>query len=202
MPFKVLVADDDIITRRLIENIIVKNGYESMICNNGTDALEQLSKPNAPNLAILDWNMPGIQGIEICRRLRELKLKINPYLIILTASMNEKKDVLESFRTGANDYMEKPFDAKELIARVKLGEKLISLEIKLADRIDALEEANKHIKTLQGILPICMHCHDIRKDNESWERIEEYISRHTDAQFSHGLCPKCMKKHYPEVSQE
>ena len=202
MAFKVLVADDDIITRRLVENIIIKNGYEPVSCQNGTEALEQLSNPSGPNLAILDWNMPGIQGIEICKRLRELKLKITPYLIILTASMNEKKDVLETFRTGANDYMEKPFDAKELIARVKLGEKLIKLEIELADRIKALEEANKHIKTLQGILPICMHCHDIRKDNESWERIEEYISRHTDAQFSHGLCPKCMKKHYPEVSSE
>ena len=202
MPFKVLVADDDIITRRLVENVMLKNGYEIVSCQNGTEAWEHLSEPHGPKLAILDWVMPGLQGIEICRRIREQKFKINPYLIILTASMNEKKDVLESFRTGANDYVEKPFDSNELIARVKLGEKLINLQIELADRIKALEEAYQHIKTLQGILPICMHCHNIRNDNESWERIEEYISRHTDAQFSHGLCPKCMKKHYPEISPQ
>jgi sigma-B regulation protein RsbU (phosphoserine phosphatase) len=200
MPFKILVADDDVITRRIVENVISKNGYDVVSCQNGTEAWEHLSSPRGPKLAILDWVMPGMQGIEICKKIREQKLKINPYLIILTASMNEKKDVLESFRTGANDYIEKPFDSNELIARVKLGEKLIKLQIELSERIKALEEAYQHIRTLQGILPICMHCHNIRNDNESWERVEEYISRHTDAQFSHGLCPKCMKKYYPEIS--
>lgn len=200
MAFKILVADDDIITRRLVENVMHKNGYDIVPCKNGNEAWEQLRDPAGPKLAILDWVMPGIQGIEICKRIREQKFKIKPYLIILTASMNEKKDVLETFRTGANDYIEKPFDSNELIARVKLGEKLINLQIELSKRISALEEAQQHIKTLQGILPICMHCHNIRKDNESWERIEEYISRHTDAQFSHGLCPKCLKKHYPEIT--
>ncbi|MFA6566839.1 MAG: response regulator [Victivallales bacterium] len=200
MPFEVLVADDDIITRRLVENIMQKNGYDTVSCQNGNEAWEHLNNPEGPKLAILDWIMPGIQGIEICKRVREQKLKISPYLIILTASKNEKKDVLETFRAGANDYIEKPFDSNELIARVKLGEKLITLQVELSERLKSLEEAYQHIKTLQGILPICMHCHDIRNDNESWERIEEYISRHTDAQFSHGLCPKCMKKYYPDIS--
>jgi DNA-binding response OmpR family regulator len=202
MAFKILVADDDNITRRLVEMVMEKNGYDILSCNNGTEAWEHLSNPQGPKLAILDWIMPGMQGIEICKKIREQKFKINPYLIILTASMNEKKDVLETFRTGANDYIEKPFDSNELIARVKLGENLIKLQIELSERIKALEEANLHIKTLQGILPICMHCHNIRNDNESWERIEEYIARNTDAQFSHGLCPKCMKKHYPEIAPE
>ena len=158
MSFKVLIADDDIITRRLVENVISKNGYEIVSCQNGTEAWGHLRDPQGPKLAILDWNMPGMQGIEICKRLREQKFKINPYLIILTASMNEKKDVIETFRTGANDYVEKPFDPNELIARVKLGERLITLQIELSNRIEALEAANQHIKTLQGILPICMHC--------------------------------------------
>ena len=200
MSFKVLVADDDIITRRLLENIMIRNVYDLVSCENGDEAWRFLNETNGPKLAILDWIMPGLQGIEICRRIREKKFSIKPYLIILTASMNERKDVLESFRTGANDFIEKPFDSNELIARVRLGEKLVNLQIELAERIKALEEARIHIKTLQGILPICMHCHKIRNDSESWEKIEEYIERHTDALFSHGLCPKCLKKYYPDIA--
>jgi DNA-binding response OmpR family regulator len=197
MPFKILVAEDDVISRHLLVNLLVKNGYEVISCEDGNEAWEHLSKPDGPRLAILDWMMPGLRGIEICKRIREENLKISPYLIILTASKNEKKDVLEIFRTGTNDYIEKPFNANELIARVKLGEEHIKLQIELDERIMALEEAYQHIKTLQGILPICMHCHNIRNDNESWERLEDYISRHTEAQFSHGICPKCAEKLYP-----
>ncbi|MFA6290838.1 MAG: response regulator transcription factor [Victivallales bacterium] len=199
MPFKILVAEDDIISKRLLVNLLLKSGYDVTACQNGTEAWEHLNSPDGSHLAILDWNMPGMQGIEICRKIREQSLKIKPYLIILTASRNEKKDVIEIFRTGTNDYMEKPFDVNEVIARVKLGEEHIKLQVELADRIRALEEAHQHIKTLQGILPICMHCHNIRNDSESWERLEDYISRHTDAQFSHGICPKCAEKLYPDL---
>jgi len=202
MSFKILIADDDNVTRRLIENILMRNAYEFISCQNGDDAFEELKDEDGPKLALLDWVMPGLQGIEICKKLRAIKFNINPYLIILTASMNEKKDVLETFRTGANDFIEKPFDSNELLARVKLGRELVSLHIALAERIKALEEANQHIKTLQGILPICMHCHKIRNDNQSWERVEEYIAKHSDAQFSHGLCPECRDKHYPDLKKK
>ena len=201
MPLKTLVAEDDVISRRLLANLLQKNGYDVTESQNGNEAWEHLCRPDGPKLAILDWNMPGMQGIEICKRIREQNLKIKPYLIILTASRNEKKDVIEIFRTGTNDYMEKPFDPGEVIARVKLGEEHIRIQIELADRIKALEEANQHIMTLQGILPICMHCHNIRNDDESWERLENYISRHTDAHFSHGICPKCAEKFYPGLNK-
>ena len=199
MPFKILVAEDDAISRHLLVNLLVRSGYEVIACQNGNEAWEHLSSPDGPHLAILDWMMPGLRGIDICKNVREQNLKISPYLIILTASKNEKKDVLEIFRTGTNDYIEKPFNANELIARVKLGEEHIRLQIELTEHIRALEEAHQHIQTLQGILPICMHCHNIRNDNESWERIEDYISRHTEAQFSHGICPKCAEKLYPDL---
>ncbi len=199
MAFKILVADDDNITLRMIENILRKGSYDPVPCRTGDEAFEKLKEEDSPKIALLDWVMPGMQGIEICSRLREIKFKIDPYLIILTASMNEKKDVLHTFRTGANDYIEKPFEPNDLLSRIKIGHELVTLRITLAERMHALEEAYQHIKTLQGILPICMHCHKIRNDNESWERVEEYISRHTDAKFSHGLCPECRKLHYADL---
>ena len=199
MPFKILVAEDDVISRHLLVSLLLKTGYEVIACQNGDEAWEHLRKTDRPHLAILDWNMPGLRGIDICKNIREQNQEISPYLIILTASRNEKKDVIEIFRTGTNDYIEKPFNANELISRVKLGEEHIKLQIELAERLRALEEANLHIRTLQGILPICMHCHNIRNDNESWERVEDYISRHTEASFSHGICPKCADKLYPDL---
>lgn len=201
MPFKILVAEDDVISRHLLVNLLLRNGYEVIACQNGNEAWDHLSKSGGPHLAILDWMMPGLRGIDICRKLREENMEISPYLIILTASRNEKKDVLEVFRIGTNDYIEKPFNANELIARVKLGEEHIKLQLELAERLKALEEANQHIKTLQGILPICMHCHNIRSDNQSWEQLEDYLSRHTEAQFSHGICPKCAKDLYPDSNK-
>ncbi len=199
MPFKILIADDENTTRKLLESLLLKNGYEVLSFDNGASAFKILKEQDGPKLAILDWIMPGLQGIDICRKIRALKFEVIPYLIMLTASMKEKKDIIETFRSGANDFIEKPFNANELLGRVKIGEDMINLQISLIEKNRALDEAHRHIKMLQGILPICMHCHKIKNDNESWERLEEYIASHSDAQFSHGLCPDCMKKHYSAI---
>ena len=82
------------------------------------------------------------------------------------------------------------------MACLKNAEQVVELKTALALRIKELEDANRHIKSLQGILPICMHCHKIRNDKESWEKLEDYLSDHTNAQLSHGLCPECLTKHY------
>ena len=121
---------------------------------------------------------------------------MTPTYIILLTSKGEKEDVVEGLEAGANDYIRKPFDRPELRARVRVGERVLELEAALAERIRALQDALAHVKTLQGLLPICMHCHRIRNDQQTWERLEKYISEHTEAEFTHGLCPECMKKHY------
>jgi hypothetical protein len=79
---------------------------------------------------------------------------------------------------------------------------MLELQFALNSKIKELEDAINHIKTLQGILPICMYCHKIRTDDEAWERIESYLEKNTDAQFSHGLCPECLDKYYPEVGNK
>ncbi len=142
--------------------------------------------------------MPGMSGETICRKLRETH-SLTPTYVILLTSKREKTDVVLGLDAGANDYVRKPFDREELRARVRVGERVVEAESAVAVRVCELQEALAQIKTLQGILPICMHCHKIRTDQQSWELLEKYISEHTDAEFSHGICPECMNKYYPDV---
>jgi phosphoserine phosphatase RsbU/P len=198
---KVLIAEDDATSRVILKAILNKWGYEVVETCNGDEAWQALSANGAPRLAILDWMMPGISGEAICHKLRQTK-SLTPTYIILLTSKRTKEDVVAGLEAGANDYIRKPFDREELHARVKVGERVVELETSLAERIRELEGALAHIKTLQGIIPICMHCHKIRNDQRSWERLEKYISEHSDAQFSHGICPDCAEKHFPEISLE
>lgn len=193
---KILIAEDDITTRTIIQTILNKWGYETRVTCDGNEALEVLSQDDAPKLAILDLMMPGMSGLDVCRKIGKMDIKVPPYIILLTA-LSDKDDILMGFVAGANDYITKPFDNEELQARVSVGKRVIQLQTQLADKVTSLENAMEHIKTLQGILPVCSSCHRIRNNEESWERLEEYISEHSDAQFSHTLCPVCVEKYNP-----
>jgi response regulator RpfG family c-di-GMP phosphodiesterase len=137
--------------------------------------------------------MPEMDGTEICRRLRTESGLPPIYLILLTAR-GGKENLVEGLNAGADDFITKPFDREELRARLQVGERTIALQRTLADRVRELQEALSRVKVLQGLLPICSYCKKIRNDGDYWERVEDYISEHTDAQFSHGICPDCYEK--------
>jgi len=176
-------------------------GHEVVVTSDGNEAWARLGEADAPKLAILDWMMPGLDGVEVCTKLREVKTQVPTYVILLTAR-GSKDDIVMGLRAGADDYVVKPFDKNELNARVEVGRRVVELQTALTDRINDLQKALDHIKTLQGILPICSHCHKIRNDTESWEHIENYIEGHSEAQFSHSICPECLDKYYSEEPEE
>jgi two-component system cell cycle response regulator len=124
---KVLIVEDDPVTQRLLEVFLRKWGYDVHITSNGEEALEELIKPDSPNLILSDWMMPGIDGLELCRRIRALNRLDYVYFIILTAK-GKKEDVVEGLEAGADDYLVKPFDQEELKYRVKIGERILNLE--------------------------------------------------------------------------
>ncbi len=192
---KILIAEDDATSRMILKAILTKWEYEVDETRDGNEAWHALQKEDAPHLVILDWLMPGMSGEEICRKLRETKSLI-PFYVILLTSKTEKEDMVAGLEAGANDYICKPFDRPELQARVRAGERVLKLEMTLAERIRELQNALEHVKTLQGLLPICMHCHKIHTDQRGWERLEKYISEHTEAEFTHSLCPECREKYY------
>jgi phosphoserine phosphatase RsbU/P len=187
---KILIAEDDRMSCHLLQNNLKKWGHEVAVTNNGTDAWNALNEADAPHLAILDWMMPGMDGVEICRRLREVEQQVPVYVILLTAK-GRKADIVEGLIAGANDYVTKPFDREELQARIRVGQTVIELQQKLADRVMRLEEALNEVKMLQGILPICSYCRHIRNDQNYWQEVECYISEHSEAKFSHSICPQC-----------
>jgi sigma-B regulation protein RsbU (phosphoserine phosphatase) len=194
---RVLIADDGLTIRRLLETYLTNWGYDVVSVSDGTEAWEALKNPDAPRLVILDWLMPGMDGVDVCRKARALPHGKLFYIIIFT-SLEDKKDLVIALDAGADDFIIKSFDKDELKARVKVGERVSRLKSELANRVKALEESIAHVKLLQGILPICMHCHQIRDDKEVWKRLDEYIAEHTDVMLSHGLCPECYEKHYPD----
>lgn len=193
---KILLADDDVITASLIESLLRKEGYDVISVTNGNEAWDIMSKSDAPRIAILDWIMPGIDGLEVCKKIR-MKLMSKVFIILLTGR-SDKSDVTAGLDAGADDYITKPFDYNELRARVAVGKRFVELQESLERNINQLSEALSHIKTLQGLLPICMYCHKIRKDDKVWEQLEIYITEHSDAHFSHGICPDCLKKFHSD----
>lgn len=192
----ILVADDSESSRKAVERSLLRWGYDVECVSSGADALQALSRDDGPKIAILDWIMPVLSGVEVCRALRAQPRGKGLYLIVLTARTGA---VVEALEAGADDYLTKPCGTEELRARVSVARRVVELQSELASRVDELSDALEHVQKLQGIIPICMHCHSIRDDRDSWNKLENYISNHSDAQFSHGICPKCMDEHYPDV---
>jgi phosphoserine phosphatase RsbU/P len=188
---KVLIADDDPVSRRLLEASLEKWGYDAISVVNGSAAWKIMQEPQPPQLLILDWLMPEIDGLELCRRARSLRLLQSCYIILLTARAT-KSDVVEGLESGADDYITKPFDPGELRARVQVGKRVIDLQTALAERLNHLEEAMARVNQLQGLLPICSYCKKVRDDKNYWHQVESYVARHVDVRFSHGVCPDCI----------
>ncbi len=136
---KVLVAEDHISLRTMLETVLAKWGFEVISVCDGEEALAQLQEPNAPRMALLDWMMPGMDGLEVCRRIRELLPSGLPYLIILTAR-SEKGDIVRGLRAGADDYIAKPYDGRELLARLEVGRRMVELQQQLQAAMENLVE--------------------------------------------------------------
>jgi phosphoserine phosphatase RsbU/P len=148
---RILVAEDDPISRELICTRLSKWGYEVVVAENGTEAMMALRKPDAPMLAILDWMMPGMDGPEICRRTRDAERFL--YIILLTAR-SDKESLIEGLGAGADDYLVKPFQKDELQARIRVGLRVMELQKALVARLRDLQGANAEIAQLRVRIPI------------------------------------------------
>jgi CheY-like chemotaxis protein len=189
---KVLLAEDDLVSRCMLEGALREWGYEVVVAEDGCRAWDLLQQADGPRLAILDWMMPGRTGVEVCHLLREQPWGQSSYVLLLT-SRDAPEDVVAGLESGASDYLTKPFNRQELHARLRVGRRIVELQQSLADRVRQLEQALAQVQVLQGLLPICCYCKKIRNDGNYWQQVEEYLREHSSVRFSHGICPDCVR---------
>jgi len=193
------VADDGEAARLLASMVLQRAGFAVHVAENGRQALAMLTAENGPKLALLDWMMPGLDGPEVIRRVRRIDSPTPPYLILLT-SRDASADIVAGLEAGANDYLTKPVNREELVARLSVGIRVLELQDALAERVRSLEVALGNVKLLQGLLPICSYCKSIRNDQNYWQQVETYFHSHAGMQFSHGHCPSCYERYIkPEL---
>jgi sigma-B regulation protein RsbU (phosphoserine phosphatase) len=181
---RILIADDDQTSTMVLGRTLEQWGFEVVVARDGVEAWERITGDQPPALAIVDWMMPGLDGIELCQRIRATPLRSPLYVILLT-QRTSRQDLVAGLEAGADDYLTKPFHRDELRARIHVGQRTLGLIA--------------NIKRLSGLLPICSYCKRIRSDTNYWEQVDRYIMEHTDARFSHGICPPCMVKYLEEL---
>lgn len=177
---KILVVDDNLSNLQMIGSTLKIEGYSPIVTSSGIEALEVLGKEK-PDLILLDVMMPEIDGFEVARKIKT-ELGLDKIPIIFITAKTELEDILEGFNAGCVDYIAKPFHTQELLVRVKTH-----LELK---------RAREEVLELRGIIPVCASCREIRDDKGVWQKAIDYISKHSSAELSHGLCNHCMEELY------
>jgi DNA-binding response OmpR family regulator len=196
----ILIVDDVPANLELLAGILREHGYEPRPVPSGELALVA-AKTDPPDLILLDINMPEMDGFEVCARLKADEALKHIPVLFLTA-FAETADKVKAFSMGAVDYITKPFQLEEVSARVDTHLRLRRLQRELSNSVDELQKALKDIHTLRGIIPICSSCKKVRVDKVSWQQVEQYVSEHSEAKFSHGVCPDCMLKLYPDYCKK
>ncbi|MHB8894109.1 MAG: response regulator [Candidatus Geothermincolia bacterium] len=206
----ILCVDDIAANLELLESILVPRGYAVVCAASGKDALLKIQS-QAIDLVLLDIMMPGMDGYEVCRRIKEDE-NLRDIPVVMVTSLKEREDRIRSIEVGAEEFLSKPFDTTETLARIKmlLKVKELSAERKRAEAalqqsnlqlqkaVEELTAARNNIRTLFGMIPICAHCKQIRNDAGYWQSVERYVEDHTDVMFMHSICPACVEKHFPE----
>jgi DNA-binding response OmpR family regulator len=183
---RVLIVEDDALSRRILEKLLSNWGYSVTACENGRLAWEQYQADDF-RLVISDWMMPEMDGVELCRRVREHKRKDYCYFMMLTTRAG-KENFIAAMDAGADDYLLKPLDAEELKARLRVAARILALQ--------------SDLQTLRGILPICAWCKKIRDDDSLWHSAEQYLATHTRADLSHSICPDCREKMFDDFFKD
>jgi len=202
----ILVVDDSLATRSVLQMILEDAGYQKiLLVESAHEAFQCLGLAHsiAPagdigdiEVVLMDIKMPDMDGVEACRRIKA-DSRYQDLPIVMVTALTEAGYLQSAFAAGAADYVTKPIERLELLTRMRSTVKLKHEMDRRKARERELEQALKEIKVLRGILPICARCKRIRDENGQWFSVESYIKGHTEADFSHLICPECLDRHFP-----
>ena len=205
---KVLVVEDDPFFQRVLMKRLLAEGYQVFAAADGREGMKAIVSFE-PDLVISDWMMPEVDGLELCQSVKTGLREAAPYFILLTAK-GEISNKLLALDTGADDYLVKPCDQGELMARVRAGLRIVLLTQELRLAVGELNIANAELQSMraegqqqaQEMLPICSFCRKVRDADGHWHSLEEYVVQRTQIDFTHGICSECRVEHYPAIMPE
>lgn len=176
---KILSVDDNQSAGLVIEGILRSLGHEVVLVQNAADALT-IQQAQGIRVVVSDWRMQGMDGLELCRSIRQSNQDY-VYFILCTQSEHSEANEQMAIEAGVDDFLTKPVRVHEMRSRIHVAQRILRY--------------THQVKQLEKFLPICAYCKKIRDDHNYWEQLESYISRHTDSEFSHGVCPDCYQTH-------
>jgi CheY-like chemotaxis protein len=210
----ILIVDDSPDQHLLLRSLLTKAGHDEIVTVDSAQAafrtlnLDGAQASADVDLILMDVLMPDIDGVAACRQIKQ-QAHLRDIPIIMVTAQNDLNNLREAFSAGAMDYINKPVNGVELLARVSSALTLKKemdcrkeREAELRRSNEELQQALREVKVLRGLIPICASCKKIRNDGGFWQQLEEYIGEHSEAEFSHGLCQPCLKKLYPGVYQD
>jgi len=173
---KILIAEDDAIAAKVLRLTLQAQHHEVVVACDGTEAWELFDR-EPTRVIVSDWMMPGIDGLQLCERVRNRAQTPYTYFILLTAAQTSDDDYTLAMDSGVDDFLTKPLNREMMRTRLRVAERIL----RYATEINLLKE----------LIPICTYCHKVRDDGDYWERVDTYIRARTGTKFSHGVCPDC-----------
>ena len=176
---KILIAEDDPVSGKILQVTLEHYGHEVRTTGGGVEAWAEYDR-EPYRVVMSDWMMPGMDGLELCQKIRARAKTDYTYIILLTAINTSRDNLRQAMEAGVDDFLKKPLDREAVIMRLRVAERIL--------------EYTTQIRQLKELLPICMFCKRIRDDQDYWQQVEGYIHTHTGSNFSHGICPDCFTK--------
>ena len=170
----ILIAEDDLISRKLLQTNLEQMGYLVTASTDGQEAWDIFDRVPY-RIVVSDWLMPSVNGLELCKKIRQRPDTEYTYFILLTANVGEEKNYFEAMESGVDDFLSKPLDRQQLAIRLRVAKRIL--------------KDTSRIKSLENIVTMCAYTKKIKMEEESWQNIEEFIEKYLGIKLSHGIHP-------------
>ena len=178
LPLHIVIAEDDLVTRRLIEKFLRDEGHHVTAFGSGQEAWSHFTSQPV-QVIVSDWNMPDMDGLDLCRQVRALRRETYTYFILLTSASRSHANIHAAVAAGVDDFLSKPVNPDEMWMRLHVASRIIGYA--------------GQVRQLESLIPICSYCKKVRDDSNLWQAVDQYLAQQTGKDLSHSICPECYK---------